>query len=194
MPVQSGDTLADTILQSAYTVYRTFIQLVEFLLAIEPSEILASLRSYYDGLEVAEDTRNAVIIGMCCGIGFLSFLVFFPGEPWDYSKLDGGKGEVGKGGKKKKDKKKEKTKNLIIAEIDKLASEKRKSNNNDNNTNNNKKQEEPALDINWDVDRIKSKTKKLQKVSVGKRREANRSLLVASLRSSWVAQRRSVDQ
>eukprot|EP00640_Fibrocapsa_japonica_P002544 CAMPEP_0113944288 /NCGR_PEP_ID=MMETSP1339-20121228/32763_1 /TAXON_ID=94617 /ORGANISM="Fibrocapsa japonica" /LENGTH=256 /DNA_ID=CAMNT_0000949443 /DNA_START=42 /DNA_END=812 /DNA_ORIENTATION=+ /assembly_acc=CAM_ASM_000762 len=48
------------------------------------------LKGYLSSLQVREDTIWSLVIGIVLGIAVIVFLVLNPGEPFDYSKRDGG--------------------------------------------------------------------------------------------------------
>jgi len=165
-------TLADQILEIAYSLHQSFKELRGYVQAISPHAFAQASTDLMTGLNLEEDTKKALVIGLCCGVGVLSFLLFFPGEPFDYSKVDGGQ--------RKKEKRKNRPKNksgrnLIIEEIEKSEKARRGENANTKARTESAETEreteseqgtraEPVLDINWDVERIKSKTKKMQKL------------------------------
>ena len=52
-------------------------------------------RDYLGSVPMDEEAVMACQIGLAVGLCVMTFLVMFPGEPFDYTKLDGGKGEGG---------------------------------------------------------------------------------------------------
>ena len=133
--------------------------------------------AYYNSLPpLQDDTKTALQIGVTLGACVCSFLAFFPGEPFDYTKLDGGRGDgeaneedrTPLNNKNKKKKKKKRGENLIVNELNSTdANDNDNDNDNDNNNDDNDKDKaeaEPVLSLDWDTAKIMAKTSKMQKL------------------------------
>ena len=149
-------------------------------------ESKSALKASLSKVIIGDDAMLSMQIGLAFGIVIVSLLIMFPGEPFDYTKLDGGKGEAEAKLKKQdgapkssssssapsspsKHSKKSTSKDAAPAAAPTSSSA---SDSNSTTTAPSSSPpsisssliSEPALDLSWDVDRIMQKTKKLQKL------------------------------
>lgn len=123
-------------------------------------------RDYIMSVDLSDDAKLSLQIGCALGVCVVTFLVMYPGEPFDYSKVDGGKepkkqkkGRGKKGGKKgKKAGKKDGADQEVEGEGEEGEGDKAPSSVKE------KLAADPALSLSWPTSKIASKMSKMQKI------------------------------
>ncbi|GMI06952.1 hypothetical protein TrLO_g13186 [Triparma laevis f. longispina] len=134
-----------------------------------------AIEGYVKSIDVDEDAKLSLQIGIALGIALLTFLIMFPGEPFDYTKLDGGKGTAEKEAKKEKGEKsskKKKKKGKKEPEPSSSPSSKpspelsaTEIKDRDNTTKvTHEIDQDEQMSLDWDTQKIASKMKKAQKM------------------------------
>ena len=120
----------------------------------------SSLLSYLSSIDVDPDTVLALRIGLVAGIGVVALLAAFPGEPFDYTKLDGGVQETSEVKQKKKREEEESSSKEDGKKPTSEEEQKRQAVNEKLRA----EAEKAALSLDWETDKIIKKTAKLQKL------------------------------
>ncbi|GMI24662.1 hypothetical protein TrCOL_g10371 [Triparma columacea] len=119
---------------------QTYHQIIQFLSTLQLQTVIQYIQTIYESCktyildtELDEDAKLSLKIGLTAGVGIVGYLMAYPGEPFDYTLIDGGRGDKNaedtptseppsadgdrkKGGKKGKKDNKKKDVNLIAAE------------------------------------------------------------------------------
>ena len=143
---------------------------------------------YLNSVNVSDDAKLSLQVGVALGIGVIGFLIIFPGEPFDYTLLDGGvkkEGEEDCGkegtGNSVNGNKKEKKMGKKDAGKAPPAAEKPEA-----PTASDKIQQEPALDLSWSTEKIMKKTSKIQKLFMLSNEQMSEAIENAKLENTGV--------
>ncbi len=98
----------------------------------------SALAAYLGNLAIDDDAKLALQVGVALGVVVLTLLLMFPGEPFDYTKLDGGAAEREESAERKR-------LESVSGVTKQISADK-------------------ALDMEWPAEKIAAKTAKLQKL------------------------------
>eukprot|EP00518_Triparma_eleuthera_P010705 CAMPEP_0182488272 /NCGR_PEP_ID=MMETSP1319-20130603/48327_1 /TAXON_ID=172717 /ORGANISM="Bolidomonas pacifica, Strain RCC208" /LENGTH=282 /DNA_ID=CAMNT_0024690399 /DNA_START=206 /DNA_END=1054 /DNA_ORIENTATION=+ len=131
-------------------------------------------RDYIMSVDLSDDAKLSLQIGCALGVCVVTFLVMYPGEPFDYSKVDGGKEpKKQKKGQKKKDGSEKIVRQRTFRKkagkkdgADQEVEEEGEEGEGDKAPSSVKEKlaADPALSLSWPTSKIASKMSKMQKI------------------------------